>query len=60
MAAAGQRSSPGKHVVEQGRELLERRFAALVERSGVPYGQYATQTKQLMAALDETEKKGNR
>ncbi len=51
---------PGKHVVEQGRELLERRFASLVERSGVPYGQYATHTKQLMAALDETEKKANR
>ncbi len=51
---------PGKHMVEQGRELLERRFAALVERSGVPYGEYARHTKQLMAALDDVDKKAMR
>lgn len=51
---------PGKHMVEQGRELLERRFVALVERSGVPYGEYARHTKQLMAALDDVDKKAMR
>ncbi|RCW46821.1 DNA-binding MarR family transcriptional regulator [Halopolyspora algeriensis] len=42
----------GKQLVEQCRELLERRFADLVERSGVPYADYARYTKLLMAALD--------
>ncbi|MGH3980454.1 MAG: MarR family winged helix-turn-helix transcriptional regulator [Pseudonocardiaceae bacterium] len=50
----------GEHVVEQCRELLERRFAELVERSGVPYGDYARHTRLLMAALDVAEQAANR
>ncbi|PZS26875.1 MAG: hypothetical protein DLM59_17410 [Pseudonocardiales bacterium] len=46
---------PGEHLVEQGRELLERRFTRLVERSGVPYDDYARNTKLLIAALDAKE-----
>lgn len=43
----------GKDVVEQARALLERRFADLVERSGVAYAAYARDTRMLIAALDE-------
>ncbi len=50
----------GKQLVEQCRELLEGRFAALVERSGVPYLEYARHTRQLMAALDTAEREAHR
>lgn len=42
----------GEKLVEQCRESLERRFADLVERSGVPYADYARHTRLLMTALD--------
>lgn len=42
----------GKQLVEQCRDTLENRFADLVERSGVPYAEYARYTKLLSAALD--------
>lgn len=42
----------GERLVEQCRDLLERRFADLVKRSGVPYDAYARHTRRLMAALD--------
>ncbi len=50
----------GKHLVEQGRDLLERRFAALVERSGVSYADFARDTRRLMAALSAAEEEANR
>ncbi len=50
----------GKHVVEQCRELLERRFADLVQRSGVPYPEFAHHTRLLMAALDAAEQEATR
>ena len=49
---------PGKNLVEQCRDLLERRFAGLVNRSGVPYDDYARHTQLLIAALDAS-KRGN-
>jgi DNA-binding MarR family transcriptional regulator len=42
----------GKDVVTRSRELLERRFADLVARSGVPYATYSGYTRALLAALD--------
>ena len=42
----------GKALVEKCRELLEHRFAALVERSGVSYAHYARDTRLLLRALD--------
>ena len=42
----------GKQLVEQCRELLEERFADLVTRSGVPYDEYAHNTRLLLHALD--------
>jgi len=50
----------GKDVVEQGRDVLEERFAGLVARSGVPYAEYARHTRRLMAALDEAEQEAAR
>ncbi len=46
----------GEIVVGQCRVLLERRFAALVERSGVSYADYARDTKLLMATLDASQR----
>ena len=48
---------PGEQLVQQGRELLERRFIRLVDRSGVPYVDYSRNTKLLIAALDATEQR---
>lgn len=42
----------GAQVVQRCRELLESRFADLVDRSGVPYDDYARHTRMLMSALD--------
>ncbi|MBA2324419.1 MAG: MarR family transcriptional regulator [Pseudonocardiales bacterium] len=42
----------GKHLVERCRDLLERRFVDLVNRSGVPYRDYARHTQLLIAALE--------
>lgn len=42
----------GKQLVDQCRDLLERRFADLVERSGVSYPEYARQTRQLLTVLE--------
>lgn len=41
----------GQGVVENCRELLERRFIALVETSGVSYADYARDTTLLLQAL---------
>ncbi len=41
----------GKEIVERCRTLLEQRFAALVERSGVSYADYARDTRKLLEAL---------
>lgn len=46
---------PGKHLVEQGRKLLEHRFVDLAARGGVPYDEYARHTMLLIAALDAAE-----
>lgn len=45
-------TTQGTQKVEECRELLERRFADLVERSGVSYARYAHDTRLLMNALD--------
>lgn len=42
----------GKDMLECCRELLEGRFAELVNRAGVPYRDYARHTRQLIATLD--------
>ena len=42
-----------KDQVDACERVLEGRFAALVTRSGVPYEQYAEQTRRLIAALGE-------
>jgi len=41
----------GKELVEQCRELLERRFVELMKLSRVPYADYARHTRQLLHAL---------
>ena len=43
----------GKEAAKRGRELLERRFAELVERSRVPYTAYHRHTRALLAALSD-------
>jgi DNA-binding MarR family transcriptional regulator len=45
----------GKDTVEACATLLEGRFAALVDRSGVPYERYAADTRRLIRALDPPE-----
>ncbi|WP_336920963.1 MarR family winged helix-turn-helix transcriptional regulator [Aquipuribacter sp. SD81] len=45
-------TTAGKDAVEAAAALLEGRFAALVERSGVPYDRYAEDTRRLVRALD--------
>lgn len=50
----------GKELVDRCRELLERRFAALVERSRVPYESYARHTRLLMDALDAAAQEAGR
>lgn len=42
----------GKDVVERCRTLLEQRFTALVQRSGVSYDDYARSTRLLLRALE--------
>lgn len=42
----------GKDVVERCRTLLEQRFTALVQRSGVSYDDYARSTRLLLQALE--------
>lgn len=46
----------GEHTVEKCQRLLERRFARLVQRSGVPYDEYAGYTQRLLAAFQETDR----
>lgn len=53
-------TTQGQVVVEGCRELLERRFAALVERSGVSYADYARDTTLLLEALEAAQKPANR
>jgi DNA-binding MarR family transcriptional regulator len=43
----------GKDLVDRCAALLEDRFAAVVERSGVPYDRYARDTRRLLGALTE-------
>lgn len=50
----------GKQVVEDCRELLERRFANLVETSGVSYADYARDTTLLMQALGAAQQPADR
>jgi DNA-binding MarR family transcriptional regulator len=45
----------GTDVVTRSRDLLERRFAELVARSGVPYAAYQRHTRKLLAVLDGEE-----
>jgi DNA-binding MarR family transcriptional regulator len=45
----------GGRLVAEGRQGLEERFTALVERSGVPYEQYAQHTAALLQALSQWE-----
>lgn len=52
-------TTQGKQVVEGCRELLERRFADLVERSGVSYADFAHDTTLLMEALGTAQKQAN-
>jgi DNA-binding MarR family transcriptional regulator len=41
----------GKRLVGKAQALLEDRFAALVETSGVPYDEYAAHTERMLAVL---------
>lgn len=41
----------GEHLVDRCRSLLEKRFADLVEESGVDYADYARDTAKLLAAI---------
>lgn len=50
----------GKQLVEQCRDLLERRFTDIVKRSGVPYHEYTRHTRLLMSALDAATEEVNR
>jgi DNA-binding MarR family transcriptional regulator len=45
----------GEAMVRRSALLLESRLVALVEASGVPYGQYTRHTKLLLEALDVGE-----
>lgn len=47
----------GEELVERCRAVLEHRFADLVQRSGVPYRDYAEHTGALIRALDAVESK---
>ncbi len=53
-------TTQGKQVVEGCRTLLERRFADLVERSGVSYADYAHNTTLLIEALGTSPKQVTR
>jgi DNA-binding MarR family transcriptional regulator len=60
VAGAGNRrqlrlTEGGAELVDRCSRQLERRFAALVERSGVPYGSYHRHTRRLLAQLDADE-----
>lgn len=46
-------TAEGKRTVRKCRRLLERRFAALVERSGISYERYAADTRKLLSALED-------
>jgi DNA-binding MarR family transcriptional regulator len=41
----------GERLVDRCRSLLEKRFADLVEQSGVTYADYARDTARLLAAI---------
>ena len=43
----------GKEAVERSRDLLDGRFARIVERSGVPYVDYSQHTRALLDVLAE-------
>jgi DNA-binding MarR family transcriptional regulator len=49
-----QLTAKGQETFQRGAELLERRFAELVERCSIPYDEYAVYTRRLIDALDET------
>ena len=46
----------GDKLVDQGRDLLEARFRALLEASGIPGTTYARHTKRLLETLDAGER----
>jgi len=48
-------SPAGEQLVKPWGGLLEQRFAAIVDASGVPYGTYARYTKRLLEGLDARE-----
>ena len=50
----------GKELVERSRDLLEHRFTALVDHTGVPYEDFARHTRLLIDALDAAERTGAR
>ena len=53
-------TSAGAEVVDTCGELLERRFAELVQAAGVPYRRYRDDTARLLAALSgSTSSKGS-
>jgi DNA-binding MarR family transcriptional regulator len=59
-AGAGNRrdvklTDEGARLVEQCSQMLEERFAELVDRSGVPYVTYQRYTRQLLAQLDSDQ-----
>jgi DNA-binding MarR family transcriptional regulator len=48
----------GERLLQRWGGELERRLAALLEASGVPYGSYLAHTKRLLAALDARPEDG--
>lgn len=48
---AGEGTAAGGRVVSEGGQLLEQRFAALVEAAGVSYSVYRESTVRLLAAI---------
>ena len=60
VAGAGNRrqlqlTNEGARLVERCSQMLEERFAELVERSGVPYATYQRYTRRLLAQLDSDQ-----
>ncbi len=47
-------TAAGKDLVQRCSLLLEGRFAGLVAAAGVPYAEYAGQTRRLVRALGES------
>lgn len=50
----------GKALVHRCYDLLEGRLSELVRASDVPYGEYASHTKELLATIDRSDQKRGR